>query len=1110
MTTKLDKDLTVRADDPAKLVGGDLRGEVFLYIVRRNSLLGSVWRQYEAVMVGTTLQLHESGTLDPDLTHLYDEYPEPARTISLAATNTDELPKAKLRKLQGDKRWVFMIEDRASGKPPVVLAVRRQEARDDWIRALAQRGAHVPEAEFIYEHMKTSAVPKTTLLLLSGLFDKISAQRNMSGAILTADVFMLAAHLGYEMTPGERERMAEGRVQFSKQDLLHWWDENIPQISTPKEQLGWDDSTLPYDEGPVRDQTSDSDERSDEPPSTGRVDNLVSTINEDTENWNDIYQRVLDLKLGRYRSTMLSKFLNAFLLVAFSRARKIICELALPDHDKTLMCLPEEAKEEAFTYEDQGRTYVNAGMIFRVADNGQRDGPHVANQVLSKLVAVNWQTSSALRDTAGLDVLRPVLSCVVDYLGVRVFVSAIAPLDGDKVIFDGSAAAHLRIAELPGEVFQGIEQIDKSKLNEQLELFAVGDRPLLHTKPYSATFLLPMASPNKGPAAPGTLEASMCRSLVIHKPQRYYMLPTASMLPPETPTSTSQLELLTRRLRRELVVSYSPKKEELSEGVQMPSDESIAAATADRVLTEQAVGLAAALDELTVFVYDSSSLSAAMHNFGLNMRHLGRLFAQCTAPHIRALIRNECIARACKHLHRQLLRRVLFGGSSEVKFSAHEAATLASVDFVNTIIGQSFASDAFWKDVLPPKIAELYGEDLARSLRRFQVHMPQLLEALQYHCSIEVHVTMIETRFDAPKPLEAGQLVLTVKLKDIATLRGESAETIAHEKARTGQYAEAMAMLERAKDENALLFANTGLLSRRRHGMTLFKLAQASARSGQIDQAVYHAMNAMEALPALSALAVRVSILIGRLQMQRKDFASALDACSKARDICIWALGEHHVLLLHTLAATADVLYAQATAAAASLHKGMGMHGGIQEQSDASKIADEAFAAAIKLLGVQHSLTVALAYKAAVIKFDMDEVANARDILESGEPRSVIAAVRARPPDQVGADCLQLLASTYARQLKLPKAYSLAQESLKMRLSLATTQRRELASCFRANAVISQKMVGQEGASHLHSESVEVLEPDRPVEPLPPAPAETRKKAPVTTKPAPWAAGSAN
>ena len=184
----------------------------------------------------------------------------------------------------------------------------------------------------------------------------------------------------------------------------------------------------------------------------------------------------------------------------------------------------------------------------------------------------------------------------------------------------------------------------------------------------------------------------------------------------------------------------------------MPSDESIAAATADRVLTEQAVGLAAALDELTVFVYDSSSLSAAMHNFGLNMRHLGRLFAQCTAPHIRALIRNECIARACKHLHRQLLRRVLFGGSSEVKFSAHEAATLASVDFVNTIIGQSFAS--------MPSEGRAASEDcgalwrgLGQVLEAISVHMPQLLEALQYHCSIEVHVTMIETRFDAPKPL---------------------------------------------------------------------------------------------------------------------------------------------------------------------------------------------------------------------------------------------------------------------------------------------------------------------------------------------------------------------
>ena len=103
------------------------------------------------------------------------------------------------------------------------------------------------------------------------------------------------------------------------------------------------------------------------------------------------------------------------------------------------------------------------------------------------------------------------------------------------------------------------------------------------------------------------------------------MLTNGTVLPSELPNSKDTAENLIRRLRQELVLSYVPRRDKLVLGQEMPSNEQIAETTIARILNEQIAGLARALDELNVFVYDSISLTSAMHNFGLNMRHLGRL-----------------------------------------------------------------------------------------------------------------------------------------------------------------------------------------------------------------------------------------------------------------------------------------------------------------------------------------------------------------------------------------------------------------------------------------------------------------------------------------------------
>ena len=105
-------------------------------------------------------------------------------------------------------------------------------------------------------------------------------------------------------------------------------------------------------------------------------------------------------------------------------------------------------------------------------------------------------------------------------------------------------------------------------------------------------------------------------------------------------------------------------------------------------------------------------------------------------------------------------------------------------------------------------------------------------------------------------------------------------------------------------------------------------------------------------------------------------------------------------LSVQALAAAADVRYAQAKAVARLVD--VTVHGRLDEQKEASRFADQALTAATKLLGISHSLTVALAYKAASIKLEMDEVNAAQHTMES-----VKSAIRGRPADMVGANCLQ-------------------------------------------------------------------------------------------------------
>ena len=56
------------------------------------------------------------------------------------------------------------------------------------------------------------------------------------------------------------------------------------------------------------------------------------------------------------------------------------------------------------------------------------------------------------------------------------------------------------------------------------------------------------------------------------------------------------------------------------------------------------------LDTLSLFPYESHTLTKAMHAHGINIRHLGVLAQETKLPHVRHLMLCEMIARTAKDI----------------------------------------------------------------------------------------------------------------------------------------------------------------------------------------------------------------------------------------------------------------------------------------------------------------------------------------------------------------------------------------------------------------------------------------------------------------------------
>lgn len=343
-------------------------------------------------------------------------------------------------------------------------------------------------------------------------------------------------------------------------------------------------------------------------------------------------------------------------------------------------------------------------------------------------------------------------------------------------------------------------------------------------------------------------------------------------------------------------------------------------------------------------VFDSRSLTHAMHDEGINVRYLGLCYELSTVKHVRRLFLTEMIARACKIELAASLRslarqaavstvkqanavRTSSGCCGMERDELHDAqepmdpitsadlsklvmqshAREVAVDFFNLALGSSVDSRCFYKDRVLPHVCSKFGlvQTGFASLEQLQseelVHSPQLFLALQIHTNARFSDHM-QYNFKAVEPFSMDQLESlepsTNLLARTLALSEQSLEQI-NSLVESNKLDEAivrlkfhLAILDTApNDERAALASH--LLS------CIAELTM--NKGGQLDQARALVNLAIDDGPKSQFVMARAHTLMLRIKHQQNE---SIDAISEhyrlAVDVAQWHLGAMHPLLYDT------------------------------------------------------------------------------------------------------------------------------------------------------------------------------------------------------------------
>ena len=315
---------------------------------------------------------------------------------------------------------------------------------------------------------------------------------------------------------------------------------------------------------------------------------------------------------------------------------------------------------------------------------------------------------------------------IVDYSGFRLLVTTIPPIDEEYTIRYGRINPHD-----PNSDFIDNNITMKRLMNEISKELNLKQHRII---------------------AGGAAKAiSLSSELQGHECSdgRFYAVNMSRLMPPDLPNGGS--DVITKLLRSELIQHYSSSvsSDAFSSIIHSPQNDASVALLNDSETNDVDVGnvskylrnvlideFVAKLDTLSIFPYESYTLTKAIHMHGINVRHLGLMLNKTKLPHVYDLIMTEMIARTAKDIlnenqrkqivdaHRHVVQLVndlakqgrhlnddAMSQLLEYNVAVTDDANGNVLDFFNLVLGSSTSTEnnMFWSHVLVPRLAEKFN-----------------------------------------------------------------------------------------------------------------------------------------------------------------------------------------------------------------------------------------------------------------------------------------------------------------------------------------------------------------------------------------------------------------
>ncbi|KAF1775657.1 Tetratricopeptide repeat [Phytophthora cactorum] len=353
------------------------------------------------------------------------------------------------------------------------------------------------------------------------------------------------------------------------------------------------------------------------------------------------------------------------------------------------------------------------------------------------------------------------------------------------------------------------------------------------------------------------------------------------------------------------------------------------------------------LENGTVQVIDSRSLTRALHGEGINVRYLASCYELASLKHVRRALLAEMVARACKVEFRASLQTILpeataailrqakapgnienYGSDADgegylkmdpataralAKLALHEEASQVTVEFFNLVLGISSPdSKVFWEERILPQVHAKFGLsrealNLDAIISEDLLHMPQLLHALQVQTGVYFSDHM-NYNFKGAEPLSLQHIqcisprtTLLARTTTGCERMLENADAFLAARELSSALSSIMfhlSILETApSDERNLSLC---------HLLTC--AANISLAMNLCDQAKQLASLAIEDSPSNHAELTRAYTVLMKLKHASSDLIGAQECFAKGVEPIQWHLGPVHPLLCDTYMTMTEIL----------------------------------------------------------------------------------------------------------------------------------------------------------------------------------------------------------